>query len=98
MTRFWSYILLFCFAVIATPKTLYHHHDVHRVYKKDHIPTFNDDNCFVCDFDYTSFAAPLAAGVKLSFQKLFTKISQSTYACIYKQAVIAGMRGPPSAC
>lgn len=53
-----SYILVLCFIVIAAPKTVLHDHDHdhHELTDEDSVSQESED-CFSCDFDYTSLSA-----------------------------------------
>jgi hypothetical protein len=58
MRKALGYVLVFCFIVIAVPKTVLHHHD-HDHFELSDCDSFSQDHedCFSCDFDYTSLSA-----------------------------------------
>ena len=59
MKVLFSYILVFCFVVIAAPKSTFHDHDhghEHSEYEGDVFGQDHED-CFTCDFDYSSMNA-----------------------------------------
>ena len=59
MTKTWSYLLLVSFAFIYTPKVVFHDHDHHVEVEEDQAPLL-DEECFVCDFDYSSITGPVS--------------------------------------
>ena len=63
MKVLFSYILIFCFVVIAAPKSVFHdhHHDHdHTEYEGDAVSQDHED-CFTCDFDYSSMNASVVS-------------------------------------
>jgi hypothetical protein len=96
MLKFWAYSLLLSFAFLVTPKTLLHSHE-HSHEHSDHDGlAFDDDGCFVCDFDYTNLSAPVGRIVQLNL------IAHSELPFSVETAEVrtlvdyASLRGPPS--
>ena len=92
-----GFILVFCFIVIAVPKTVLHdhdHHDHHDLADRDSFSQDHED-CFSCDFDYTSLSSNIGTSlsVKLVFLEEYLNDrlldGNSSYSLEFKS------RGPP---
>ena len=67
MRQLISYLLIGAFLFSVTP-VIWHYHEGHEEkHDSDCDNEFNED-CFVCDFDYTSLSAPLGVNLELSLR------------------------------
>lgn len=69
MRKVLGYILIFCFIVIAVPKTVLHDHHEELIALDGDSFSQDHEDCFSCDFDYTSLSANI--GVSLSAKIFF---------------------------
>lgn len=95
MTKFWSYLLLLSFAFILTPKVVFHDHDHHVESENDQTPSVEED-CFVCNFDYTSLSAPIIRPLNADYQFLSKLSSEIEFSLIALDKNFTELRGPPS--
>ena len=96
MLKFWTYSLLLSFAFLVTPKTLVHSHEHSHELSSHNELSFDDDDCFVCDFDYTSLSAPLGRIVKVdlvSNSEMELCFETTEFGCLIDYI---SLRGPPS--
>lgn len=91
-----GFILVFCFIVIAVPKTVLHDHDHDHLELTDG-DSFSQDHedCFSCDFDYSSLSANVVSNYnpKVLFLENYLNDRLLEGISAYSQDIKS--RGPP---
>ena len=83
--------------VLSAPQMLFHDHSDHdhHEYEDHNVLSFNGDDCFACDFDFTCFTAPVTVAKEITFEKGNLAIESFVSNGKTQESVIRFQRGPP---
>ena len=100
MKQIVAYSILFCLVFLNVPRTLVHdcHHDEHsheHSSESDHGLSFDQDECFVCEFDLDIAPTPIVMSFELAdaqYQR-FVETKLNVYSSSKNEDI--SLRGPP---
>jgi hypothetical protein len=90
-----SYILILCFVIIAVPKTVFHHHDEHKIVSEGDLFSVYHVDCFSCDFDYTSLSGSIESPLTTKITFLKEYINSRHLDGYYHYNYLFNSRAPP---
>lgn len=95
-----TYVLLFAFAVIFSPRSIWHSHD-HKDVKKscthdnDHDHSDADEDCYICDFTLQPALTPVAFHFQFPVSDNYVAAATAIALVDVSDASVQTLRGPP---
>jgi hypothetical protein len=99
MKRFISYLLLVAFAVIFSPRSIWHHHEeekksCHHDGHAEHSDA--DEDCYICDFTLQPALAPVSYLFHFPSQNPHVASATAVPLVDAKSISTLNLRGPPA--
>ncbi len=98
--RLLTYLLLFAFAVILTPRAIWHHHaGTEKACKHDdqHDHPDTDEGCYVCDFTLQPALTPVSFQFNFPFSNNYIAPAVAVALIELQEVSNLSLRGPPAA-